>query len=336
MKILLTGASGFVGSHVLRHLLVHTDAEIVCPVSFRHKGVAPRLWQALGPHPEAYRDRVDILPGVDLCAPFDAVTRDRIGPVDYILNVASESHVDRSITDPGPFIRNNVALMTSILDFARDIRPKMVLQMSTDEVYGPAHGDYRHKEWDAIKPSNPYSASKAAQEAICFSYWRTYGVPVVITNTMNIVGEMQDPEKFVPKTIRAIRDGHPITMHVGLDGTPGSRFYLHARNLADAWLFLIQNHKPLAYPDSDEPSRFHIVGEREVSNAEMIHLVEDAVGGFADVRPESFHSSRPGHDLRYALDGTSLAELGWKAPVPFEESLRSAVRWTLDHPEWLS
>ena len=191
MKILLTGASGFVGSHVLRHLLLNTGAEIVCPVTFRHKGAAPRLWGAWQGHP-SLRDRLDVLPGVDLCAPIDSVTESAIGPVDYILNVASESHVDRSITEPGAFIRNNVLLMTNLLDYARRVEPRMFLQMSTDEVYGPAHGERRHKEGEPYRPSNPYSASKAAQEVICFSYWRTYGVPVVITNTMNIIGEMQD------------------------------------------------------------------------------------------------------------------------------------------------
>lgn len=333
MRILLTGSAGFVGAHVLRHLLTETSAEIVCPVTFRHKGVAPRIWRSMEGHDP---HRVFIVPGLDLCAPIDAVTREQIGHIDVIMNVASESHVDRSIEDPGSFIRNNVDLMISILEYARVIQPRMVLQMSTDEVYGPAYGDHRHTEWEGVRPSNPYSASKAAQEAVCFSYWRTYGVPVVITNTMNIIGEMQDREKFVPKTIRAIKEGVPITMHVAPDGTPGSRFYLHARNLADAWVFLMENHTPQKYPDQIQPSRFHIVGEREVSNQEMIELIAQTMGKQANIYPLSFHASRPGHDLRYALDGSKLDRLGWKAPVPFEESLRRTVEWTLENPWWLA
>lgn len=335
MKILLTGASGFVGSHVLRHLLVNTYAEIVCPVTFRHKGAAPRLWDVLDRR-RATRDRVTILPGVDLRAPFDPVTKRHFGDVDVIMNVASESHVDRSIQEPGSFIRNNVELITSLLDLAREIKPRMFLQMSTDEVFGPAHGDHRHKEWEAHRPSNPYSASKSAQESICFSYWRTYGVPVVITNTMNIIGEMQDKEKFIPKTIRALSRGEKVTVHVSPDGQAGSRFYLHARNLADAWLFLSSYHKPHMYPIFDEPSRFNIVGEREVNNFEMVQLIASAMGvDDPAYDPVNFHQSRPGHDLRYALDGSKLMSEGWIAPVPFEESLARTVRWTTDHPEWL-
>lgn len=332
MRVLLTGASGFVGSHVLRHILENTTFDVVCPVTFRHKGIAPRIRAALDGHDPS---RVHVIPGLDLRAPVDSVTRAQIGGFDYILNVASESHVDRSIETPGPFIRNNVDLMISILELARLEGPTMVLQMSTDEVYGPAYGSHRHAEWEAIKPSNPYSASKAAQEAVCFSYWRTYGVPVVITNTMNIFGEMQDTEKFVPKIIRSIRDKTPMTMHVSDKGIPGSRFYLHARNLADAWLHLMRNHSPQMYPKYKAPSRFHIVGEREVFNDEMISLVGKTMGGEADVRPVSFHASRPGHDLRYALDGACLAATGWKAPIPFEESLKRTVEWTLENPWWL-
>lgn len=335
MTIFLTGAAGFVGSHVLRHLLVNTDARITCPVTFRHKGTPRRIDLAIGGDP-AYRDRVDII-RLDLTAPIDSVTEAMVGPVDVIMNVASESHVDRSITDPGPFIRNNVDLMINVLDYARRVKPRMVLQMSTDEVYGPAYGDHRHSEWETIAPSNPYSASKAAQEAISFSFWRTFMVPVVVTNTMNIIGEAQDSEKFLPKVIRSVQAGVPMTVHCAPDGTPGSRFYLHARNLADAWVHLMNTHKPQMYPDHIEPSKFNIVGEREVDNVTMVNMIANAMA-----RPEpaiervSFHASRPGHDLRYALDGAKLAKTGWLAPVSFDESLNRTVGWYLDNPAWLA
>lgn len=344
MKILLTGAAGFVGSHVLRHLLATTDAGIVCPVSFRHKGLPARIASAV--HGLDWQQRVDIVHW-DMRAPADPLTLRTFEGCDVIMNVASESHVDRSIEDPVGFTTNNVALMLNILEVARKIQPRLVLQMSTDEVYGPAYGTHRHKEWEAVVPSNPYSGSKAAQEAIATAYWRTYGVPLIITNTMNIIGETQDPEKFVPMVIRNLRDQQHITVHTSPDGTPGSRFYLHARNLADAWLFLTQRTEEV--PDvismysggASRPNRFHIVGEREVDNVAMVHQVAAAMGMEQDaadrlIVPVSFHASRPGHDLRYALDGTWLASIGWKPPVSLEESLERTVKWTLERPEWLA
>jgi dTDP-glucose 4,6-dehydratase len=341
VKIMLTGAGGFVGAHVLRHLLMNTDYEIVCPVSFRHRGLPERIESSICTDPE-WVSRVKIVHW-DMSAPASRITLRELEGCAAILNVASESHVDRSMKDPVGFTENNVSLMLNVLEVARTIRPSIVLQMSTDEVYGPAYGDHRHKEWETVAPSNPYSASKAAQEAICFAYWRTYGVPVVITNTMNIIGEMQDPEKFVPMIIRNVLRDEPVTVHVSPDGTAGSRFYLHARNLADAWAWLVKEHtSALSWPvptyaaGASRPDRYNIVGEREVYNDELVHMI----AGFLDREPKiervNFHESRPGHDLRYALDGGKLARLGWRAPVSLEESLRKTVEWTLAHPEWLA
>jgi len=341
MKILLSGASGFVGAHVLRHLLQNTDWDIVCPVSFKHKGMPRRINNSV--ELDQWH-RVKVI-RADLAA---CISPDDLGACDVVMNVASESHVDRSIDTPGEFIDNNMQLMLNMLHYARVVRPKLFLQMSTDEVYGPAPAGYAHKEWDTLLPSNPYSASKAAQEAVCIAYWRTYGVPLVITNTMNIIGEMQDPEKFVPKVMRSAFQDTPMPIHVGPDGKPGSRFYLHARNLADAWLWLTERYvtKPegtrgaFVLPQFeygyDRPDRWHIVGEREIDNIEMANLVAEMMGTNVELDKVDFHASRPGHDLRYALDGSKLAEAGWKAPFSLEESLRKTVQWTLAHPEWLS
>lgn len=337
-RILLTGASGFVGSHVLRHLLVNTDWQLVLPVTFRHKGNSDRIASALEGNDE-WHQRVEVVM-CDLSNPLSATTKHRFGAITEIWNVASESHVDRSIEFPAEFIQNNVALITNILDYARELgnQLELFLQMSTDEVYGPAPDGYAHIEWDTIKPSNPYSASKAAQEAVVFSYWRTYNVPVVVTNTMNIIGETQDAEKFVPMTIKKLLAGEPMTVHVSPEGESGSRFYLHARNLADAWLYIsgvISMGDVQRYPTFTEPDRFHIVGESEISNDEMVRKIADALGVEAKIENVNFHESRPGHDLRYALDGNKLAEFGWEMPIPFEESLRKTVEWTVNNPEWL-
>jgi len=332
-RILLSGSSGFVGAHVLRHLLVNTDYQIACPVTFRHRGNSDRIASALEGN-DSWHRRVDVVM-CDLAAPVSVTAARRLGEVDEIWNVASDSHVDRSISDPVPFISNNVALILHLLEYARAVKPRLFLQMSTDEVYGPAAPGQAHREWDRILPSNGYSASKAAQEAIAISYWRTFGVPVVITNTMNIVGQLQDPEKMVPKTIRSLLRGEPAVVHVSPEGVAGSRFYLHARNLADAWLWISATQAPQAYPEYDVPLRYHIVGEREVANDELVAMIAAVLGVEPVIKPVSFHESRPGHDLRYALDGSKIAAAGWRAPVPLDESLEQTILWTLKHPHWL-
>ena len=351
-RILLTGASGFVGSHVLRHLLLHTDWHIVCPVTFRHKGISDRLVTALDGMDQT---RVDIVQ-TDLTAPVSPVSAHKFGAIDMILNVASESHVDRSIEEPGQFIQSNVALMTNILDYARTLPYlKIFLQVSTDEVYGPAKPGEAHKEWvDGYKPSNPYSASKAAQESIAYAYWRTYNIPLVISHTMNIIGETQDSEKFFPKTLKRVLSGEVMPIHASAEGELGSRFYLHARNQADGLLYLLRyftaNYADLhvGFVEGSEeieslryagggtvPPRYHIVGEREVDNLEMAQMVADAIGQPLNYKLVDFHSSRPGHDLRYALNGDKIRKLGWTAPIKLEDSIKSTVDWTLAHPEWL-
>jgi dTDP-glucose 4,6-dehydratase len=340
-KVLLTGAGGFVGSHVLRHILVNKDWEIYCPVTFRHHGRVSRVIDAIE---SQYHDRLHFFIW-DLKTPFSTldIVNNGIESIDYILNVASQSHVDRSIESPQPFIMNNVYLMVNLLEYARKVKPEVFLHMSTDEVFGPAPEGYAHQEWDSIIPSNPYSASKAAQESIGISYWRTYDVPLIITNTMNIIGERQDPEKFIPNTIRKAISGQDILVHGSPQGKPGSRFYIHARNFADAWLHILDNVKPAMYGNgSDRPERFNIVGEKEIDNLYMAQaiceLVEDYTTGVpvsSSIDLVDFHSSRPGHDLRYALDGSKLQSIGWEPPIHILDSLANVVRWYVDNPEWL-
>ena len=332
-RVLLTGASGFVGSHVLRHLLVNTDYENVCPTTFTHKGLQDRIRHAVREIDEDYA-RTKVI-RCDFTSPISTLTALEFGKIDYVLNVASESHVDRSIEYPAPFIINNVMLICHILDWARNTDIEKFVQISTDEVYGPAHDGYAHTEWkDQHLPSNPYSASKAAQEDIAFSYWRTYGIPLAITNTMNIIGETQDPEKFVPMVIKRVLSGEKISIHGSLDGRIGSRFYLHARNQADGLLHVLGLDFP-KYGESDMPLRLHIAGEREVDNLELATLISEYVGEPLNYEIVDFHTSRPGHDLRYALNCDAIESTGWKAPLPLEESLEKTVKWSLDHPEWL-
>ena len=330
-RLLLTGGGGFVGAHTFAHIMHNTDWEVVVIDSFRHKGKTDRLTEMLDSHPD-WKERLQVEVH-DLRAPFSEQLIYRIGKIDYIINMASESHVDRSIEEPVEFIKNNVDLVLNVLEYARVIKPEKFIQISTDEVYGPMY-DKPHPEWSSILPSNPYSASKASQEAIAIAYWRTYGVPVIITNTMNIIGEMQDPEKFLPMLIQKINKGEKVTIH-GKKGDIGSRFYLHARNQADALLFILNNAPVGLFPDYQDPIRLNVVGEVQINNLNLAKMVAEIMGKKLKYQLVGFHSTRPGHDPHYGLDGWKLEHLGWTAPLPFYDSLKNTVEWTLDHPEWL-
>lgn len=331
-RVLLTGAAGFLGSHCLRHLLVNTDWHIVCPVSFSHRGLPERLIAMVDR--DEWWQRVTTVK-CDLSCPINDTTRQVIGAVDYIINFASESHVNRSITDPVPFVRNNVDIALHMLEYARAVRPKAFVQISTDEVYGSAPPGYEHSEWDPIVPSSPYSASKAAQEAIAIAYWRTYNVPVVLVNCMNLFGEMQDPEKYTAMIIKKVLHGGEVPVHVSKTGEIGSRFYLHARTLADAVLFLLRRGQvSVRDRETGRPDRWHVAGDREVDNLELAQLIAKLLNRELKYRFVDFNVDRPGHDLRYALGGAKLAEAGWAAPVSFEDSLRQVVEWSLANPLW--
>ena len=338
MRVLLTGAAGFLGSHALRHILTNTDWHVVCPVTFRHHGMPERIVTQLeGLDPE----RVELVRW-DMTAPADDLMLTVFGEIDYVINYASESHVDRSIETPVPFVQHNVAIMLNVLELVRRLNVSHLIQISTDEVYGPAPAGQLHAEWSTTLPSNPYSASKAAQEAIAVAYWRTYGVPLTVVNSMNLIGETQDPEKFVPKTLRSLMRGEPVIVHAQRDRSVsggwhvGSRFYMHARNLADAVLFLLRRGNAPMYGDAgvDRPDRWNVVGEREVDNDEMAQLIASYAGLNGDLRYVDYHTSRPGHDLRYALDGAKLAAAGWTPPIPLEGALKQTVEWTVAHPRW--
>lgn len=347
-RVLITGAGGFIGAHVLEHVLTTTTWDVVATDSFRHKGKTDRIREVLESHNKqlvaaisepgpSWRDRTTVVTH-DLTVPFSRQMQAAIGPVDYVFALASESHVDRSIEEPVPFVRNNVDVCLSTLEYCRVAQPAHVVLISTDEVYGPeplVDGCLvPHREWAPILPSNPYSASKAAQEAIAISYWRTYGLPLTIVNCMNLIGERQDSEKYLPKLIKLIDEGREVEVH-GQPGKIGSRHYLHARNLADALVFIARSLPPRQFPDVDRPERYNVVGPDRVSNLELAVQVSGLVGRQLRYRLVDFHSARPGHDPHYGLDPAKLTAAGWTPPVPFGQSLARTVQWALTHPEWL-
>lgn len=327
-RILITGSTGFMGSHLVEHLLENTDWEIIGIDSLRHRGDSMRIDAVDARNREAVF-RYGFFTH-DLKSPISDRLAAQIGPVDYIVNLASESHVDRSIEEPVGFVMNNVALALNILEFARKVKPKVFIQFSTDEVYGAADDGVDFPEWSPILPSNPYSASKASQEAIAISYWRTYGLPVVITNVMNLIGERQDPEKFVPLVISRVLKGEEISIHGTADDI-GQRHYLHCRNASDALLFLLKR-QPTIYDGAIQyPDRWNIVGDVEVDNLTMAQTIARICGKELKYKFMPFSLARAGHDRRYSLDGTKLREAGWRAPVNFDESLRRTVEWTIKH-----
>ena len=339
---LLSGIAGSIGVHVMAHIFKNTDWEIVGIDSFRHKGWMDRIQAVMDPHPD-WEGRLTVLIH-DLTVPISPIMAKKIGHIDYIINMASLSDVEASIQDPVPFIENNVKLAINMLEYARKAKPKAFIQISTDEVYGPVanKNDLGVKEWDAIVPSNPYAASKSCQEMIAIAYHRTYNVPVIITNTMNNFGEMQQPSKFPVMIQRWIENGEKVIIHGEKRGDKieiGSRSYIHSRNFADALLFILQKLPPhLHTPDAvDKPDRYNIAGDLQLDNLELAKMIAKLMGK-PDFEYEiiDVHSLRPGHDRHYQLDNTKLKELGWTSPKSFEDSLRETIKWQTDHPEWIT
>lgn len=329
----ISGCSGFIGSHTLEYLLRNTDWNFICPVSFKHKGTPERITEIFDRTPE-FRDRVRVLVH-DLTVPFTEHTISTLPQIDYIINVASDSHVYRSIEDPVPFIQNNVNLMLTMLELSRIVKPKVFFQVSTDEVYGSAPLDTRFKEWSVINPSNAYAASKAAQEAIAIAYWKSYDVPLVITNTVNNFGENQDSEKYLSKLIKQIHNNEIVTIH-GNDEFIGGRFYIYVDNHADAILHVIKNVPIKMFKSwQDMPLRFNITSDDELDNREVAKLVAELMGKELRYKLIDIHSEHKGHDRRYALDGTKLQETGWNMPFKFRESLEKYIKWSLENPQWI-
>ncbi len=330
---IVSGCSGFIGSHVLEYLLKNTDWNFICPASFKHKGTPERITEIFDRTPE-FRDRVRVITH-DLTVPFTEHTISTLPQIDYIINVASDSHVYRSIEDPAPFVKNNTDLILTMLELARAVKPKVFFQVSTDEVYGSAPVGTLYKEWSMIKPSNAYAASKAAQEAVCIAYWRTYDVPLVITNTVNNFGENQDSEKYLSLLINKIHHNEIVTIH-GNDEYIGGRFYLYVDNHADAILHIIKNVPIKFYKDEqDLPLRFNVTSEDELDNREAAKLIAELMGKELRYKLVDMHSDRPGHDRRYALDGTKLKETGWVMPFSFKESLQKYITWSLENQRWI-
>jgi len=329
MRILITGGAGFIGHHLVEHFLKNSKYELVLLDRLDSSGNLNRLTD-IGPW-EKEKKRVKFVYH-DLKSPLGDFVRKAIGEVDWIFHLAACTHVDRSIENPLGCVMDNVVGTVNLLDYAKQLDDlEGFLYFSTDEVFGPALNGMAFKEWDGYNSGNPYAASKAGAEELCLAYQNTYNLPLMITHTMNVFGERQHPEKFIPSVIKKVLQGETVLIHANATRTvPGSRHYIHARNVATAINFLLDNP-----PTHWVGDKYNIVGEKEVNNLEIAKLIAQLVGKPLDYALVDFHSSRPGHDLRYALDGTKMKELGWKSAVDFENSLTRTVQWFLKHQEWL-
>jgi dTDP-glucose 4,6-dehydratase len=324
-RVLITGMCGFLGHHVAEHLLRTTDWELVALDRLDTSGNLNRLtdlecW-------EREKRRVKIV-WHDLKAPISQSIAQRIGHVDTIFHLAASTHVDRSISDPMSFVMDNVVGTCNLLEYARTL-PTLhrFVYFSTDEVFGPSEGQY-YQEWDRHRAGNPYSATKSGAEQLCWSYQNTYQLPICVARGMNLIGPRQHAEKFVPSTIKKILANEEVIIHADPTCTiPGARSYIHAANVSAALLFLLDR--------AAIGEVYHVIGEKEVDNLEMAELISRQLNVPLKFRLVDFHSSRPGHDRLYRLDGSRMHEMGWKIPIPFEDSLRETIKWYTEHPEWL-
>ena len=222
------------------------------------------------------------------------------------------------------------------LEWAREIKPKKFIQFSTDEAYGTALDGISYKEGDRHNAGNPYSASKDAQESICRAYANTYGVPINITNSMNIIGERQHPEKFVPMCIKKILNDEVIQIHANAELTKsGTRHYLHARNIAKALEFILLKTNEQLNKEDASLGCWNIVGDMEIANDDFARMIGEIMGKEPKIELVSWHQSRPGHDLSYRLDGNKLKNAGFSYPIAFKETLKKTIEWTLKNPKWL-
>jgi dTDP-glucose 4,6-dehydratase len=330
-RLLITGGAGFIGHHVIETMLRDTDYQIVVLDRLDTSGNLNRLKEVLDSDP-SWASRVEFI-WHDLKAPINDVLVKQIGTVQYILHLAAGSHVDRSIEYPMEFVMDNVVGTTNLLDYARlhaKENLKLFLYFSTDEVFGSAPEGVNYKEWDRYNSGNPYSASKAGGEEMCLAYCNTYKLPIIITHTMNVFGIRQHPEKFIPLVIKKVRDGERVQIHANPEKTKaGSRVYINTEDVSSAIMFLLKNHQI--------GEKYNIVGELEVDNLELAQMIANIMDGNLIFEMVDFHTSRPGHDLRYSLCGEKMEKLGWKHEKEFKERLKEVVEWTLENSEkWLT
>jgi len=313
MRILVTGGAGFIGSNFVRLLALWRPGwEIVVLDKLTYAGRRENLADVQD-HPGFSFVEGDIT---------DAEVVGRVLPgCEYVVNFAAETHVDRSLYDAGRFLQTDVFGAFVLLETARrSTRLRKFVQISTDEVYGSVeHGASR--ETDALQPRNPYSASKAGADRLAYSYFATYGLPVIVTRASNNYGPYQFPEKVIPLFVTHALDDIPVPLYG--DGL-NVRDWLHVDDHCRAVDFLLERGQP--------GETYNVGGGNEVANIDLTRRILSLVG-----KPESLVRrvpDRPGHDRRYSLDCGKLRALGWRPEVGFEEGLAATVSWYLEREDW--
>lgn len=319
MNILVTGGAGFIGSNFIYYMLdKYKDYKIVCLDKLTYAGNLSTLKKAFE-NPNFKFVKGDISDREFVSELFKEKN------FDIVVNFAAESHVDRSIEDPEIFLKTNVIGTQVLMDAARKFGVKRFHQVSTDEVYGDLpldRPDLLFTEETPLRPSSPYSASKAAADLLVLAYYRTYKLPVTISRCSNNYGPYHFPEKLIPlMIIRALND-QPLPV------------YGDGRNVRD-WLY-VEDHCSaidLIIHHGREGEVYNIGGRNERSNLEVVKTILKELG-----KPEeliTFVKDRPGHDLRYAIDPTKIKnELGWEPKTSFEEGIKKTIKWYLDNRDW--
>lgn len=339
-KVLVTGGAGFIGHHVVEYLLANTNYEIVSLDRLDFSGNLRRLDDVVRGED---RNRVRVV-FHDLRAPISQQIADNIGDIDIILHLAAASHVTRSIKYPLEFVESNIIGTVNLLEYARTLKNlERMIYFSTDEVFGPALEGVTFGEHDRYNAANPYSASKAAAEEMCVAYHNTYNLPIYVTHTMNVYGERQATEKFIPMTIKKLLNTEIVDIHYNRKtNAMGSRCYLHAKDVADALSFILSlDESTLEYPKHSlhgKIRKFNIAAQRPYTNLEIYKMICKGLGIKDDgktMRLVDPNVDRPGHDMSYSISGKYLYDLGWKPTVSVEERLPELAKWYENHNEWL-
>ena len=336
VKILVTGGAGFIGSAVVRHLILNTPYEVANLDKLTYAGNLESLATvADSPRYRFFQ--------VDIC---DAAALDRVFAEfqpGAVMHLAAESHVDRSIDGPADFIQTNIVGTYTLLEAARrywnGLTPEAkeafrFHHISTDEVYGDLAGtDDLFTETTPYAPSSPYSASKASSDHLVRAWQRTYGLPVLVTNCSNNYGPYHFPEKLIPHMILNALAGKPLPVYG--DGAQ-IRDWLYVEDHARALVEVVTRGKV--------GETYNIGGHNEKRNLEVVETLCDLLEELAPNKPAgveryrdliTFVKDRPGHDLRYAIDASKIArELGWVPQETFESGIRKTVQWYLDNREW--